>query len=196
VQQPESGAATSDAPLPLVPQHRLPDAFDGERFVAARSAPSQTNVSVTAAPIAATVRTIRANVGELEAAEDRFIAPAEEQRAKTRFVDASPLFAGFDAEQMVWDELKEMQEALDTAFTSPWTYGAIAGLGAISAGYLLWGLQAGSLVTSALASLPVWGSFDPLPVLEFWERDSKRKSHPKPDDEDPLLQPDSDLSLV
>jgi hypothetical protein len=53
---------------------------------------------------------------------------------------------------------------------------------------MLWGLQAGSLVTSALSSLPVWGSFDPLPVLEFWERESKRKDKLNSDEDDPLLQ--------
>jgi len=49
-------------------------------------------------------------------------------------------------------------------------------------------LQAGSLVTSALASLPVWGSFDPLPVLEFWERESKRKKRGEDEEEDLFLQ--------
>jgi len=40
----------------------------------------------------------------------------------------------------------------------------------IVAGYSLWVLRGVSLVASAIASLPVWGFFDPLPVLSRWEK--------------------------
>jgi VCBS repeat-containing protein len=38
-------------------------------------------------------------------------------------------------------------------------------VGTLSAGYLTWMLRASSLLASALASLPMWARFDPLPVL-------------------------------
>jgi hypothetical protein len=91
-------------------------------------------------------------------------------------------------EQALWRELRKLNESLEEVYISPWSYGAIAGLGALSAGYMLYGFQAGSLMTSALSSLPVWGSFDPLPVLEFWERDSKRKEQQRSEEDDPFLQ--------
>ena len=40
----------------------------------------------------------------------------------------------------------------------------------IVAGYSLWVLRGVSLVASAIASLPVWGFFDPMPVLSKWEK--------------------------
>ena len=44
-----------------------------------------------------------------------------------------------------------------------------------STGYVLWLLRAGPLVASVLSSLPAWRTFDPLPVLDFWERKKKKK---------------------
>ena len=43
-----------------------------------------------------------------------------------------------------------------------------------STGYVLWLLRAGPLVASVLSSLPAWRTFDPLPVLDFWERKKKK----------------------
>ena len=40
----------------------------------------------------------------------------------------------------------------------------------IVAGYSLWVLRGVSLIASAIASLPVWGFFDPMPVLSRWEK--------------------------
>ena len=44
-----------------------------------------------------------------------------------------------------------------------------------STGYVLWLLHAGPLVASVLSSLPAWRTFDPLPVLDFWESKKKKK---------------------
>jgi hypothetical protein len=135
----------------------------------------------------------RGATAELEAAENRSPAQGDALRAKPVIADKSLALGDSYSERMLWNEMREVNEALESVFSAPWTFGAIAGLGALSAGYVLWGLQAGSLVTSALSSLPVWGSFDPLPVLEFWERDSKRK---KLEEEDPLLQNEPQSSTV
>jgi hypothetical protein len=44
-----------------------------------------------------------------------------------------------------------------------------------SAGYVMWLLRAGPLVASILSSLPAWRTFDPLPVLDFWEKKKKEE---------------------
>jgi hypothetical protein len=98
-------------------------------------------------------------------------------------------------EQKLWDELRQISESLESTLASPWTYGAVAGMGVVSAGYLLWAFQAGSLVTTALSTLPVWGSFDPLPVLEFWERESKRKGQQNPEEDDPYLHSEAETGV-
>ena len=50
-----------------------------------------------------------------------------------------------------------------------------AGLTAtFSVGYLIWSLQAGSMTSMLLSSLPTWRAFDPLPVLEHERRRKKR----------------------
>ncbi|MHC4216596.1 MAG: hypothetical protein ACYSWP_24890, partial [Planctomycetota bacterium] len=40
--------------------------------------------------------------------------------------------------------------------------------GTLSAGYITWLMHSGALVTSMLASVPTWMSFDPLPILESY----------------------------
>ncbi len=55
------------------------------------------------------------------------------------------------------------------------------------AGYLVWLVQGGSLLMSVISTLPFWGWFDPLPVLDSWEKGSAgttksrwyRRSKPK-----------------
>lgn len=41
---------------------------------------------------------------------------------------------------------------------------------AFSAGYLLWCIQGGTLFMSMLTAVPFWTWFDPLPVLDSWDR--------------------------
>jgi len=54
--------------------------------------------------------------------------------------------------------------------------GVIGGmLTTASTGYVIWLLRAGPLVASVLSSLPAWRTFDPLPVLDFWERKKKKE---------------------
>ncbi|MBW1699849.1 MAG: cadherin domain-containing protein, partial [Deltaproteobacteria bacterium] len=56
----------------------------------------------------------------------------------------------------------------------------------IVAGYSLWVLRGVSLVASAMASLPVWGFFDPMPVLSRWEKTPQdpQQTEPESTDED------------
>jgi hypothetical protein len=79
--------------------------------------------------------------------------------------------------------------------------GAVSGATVLlSAGYLVWCLRGGALVASALSALPAWRSFDPLPVLEFWERQSKRdEEEPEedalPNEDEPEKSPAEEESL-
>ncbi|MFK8031921.1 MAG: cadherin-like domain-containing protein, partial [Gammaproteobacteria bacterium] len=55
--------------------------------------------------------------------------------------------------------------------------GAIAGSVALSAGFIVWLLRAGSLLGSLMASRPLWTSIDPLPI--FWAEDEQKSSGPQ-----------------
>jgi hypothetical protein len=43
-----------------------------------------------------------------------------------------------------------------------------------SAGYLFWAIRGGSLLSSLLCAIPAWRMLDPIPVLEFAERNRRR----------------------
>ena len=49
----------------------------------------------------------------------------------------------------------------------------LVGLGVVSAGYLAWAFNGGSLLAGALSATPMWMPFDPLAVLDFSDRASK-----------------------
>ena len=40
----------------------------------------------------------------------------------------------------------------------------------LSVGYVIWVLRGGSLLTAFMSSLPAWHAFDPLAVLQSFER--------------------------
>lgn len=58
----------------------------------------------------------------------------------------------------------------------------------VSAGYIVWALQGGFLVSRMLSSIPLWKGFDPLPVIDtkktVYELDenNKRKQEQKADE--------------
>ena len=49
----------------------------------------------------------------------------------------------------------------------------LVGLGVVSAGYLAWAFNGGSLLAGALSATPMWMPFDPLAVLDFSDRATK-----------------------
>jgi hypothetical protein len=61
----------------------------------------------------------------------------------------------------------------------------------LSAGYVAWCLRSGALLASAISSLPMWRSFDPLPVLEFWEK----KAHRRDKDDDELEEAAEEIAV-
>jgi fibronectin-binding autotransporter adhesin len=50
-----------------------------------------------------------------------------------------------------------------------------AAVTAVAAGSLLWMVQGGALLATALTALPFWRWVDPLPVLDAWEQDARRR---------------------
>jgi hypothetical protein len=46
----------------------------------------------------------------------------------------------------------------------------LVGLGIVSAGYLAWAFNGGSLLAGAISATPMWKPFDPLAVLDFKDR--------------------------
>jgi hypothetical protein len=58
--------------------------------------------------------------------------------------------------------------------------GAVVGVSAVaSVGYLVWTIKSGALISSFVAALPSWRVFDPLPVLDFWDKKKGKKNKPK-----------------
>ena len=49
----------------------------------------------------------------------------------------------------------------------------LVGLGIVSAGYLAWAFNGGSLLAGAISATPMWKPFDPLAVLDYTDRASK-----------------------
>jgi len=49
--------------------------------------------------------------------------------------------------------------------------GSASGIGAsVMVGYVMWAFRGASLLFSALAAMPMWKCFDPLPVLSQWKK--------------------------
>jgi hypothetical protein len=63
--------------------------------------------------------------------------------------------------------------------------GTAAGLGVIIGGFIIWMLRGVSMLSSVLATVPMWRFFDALPVLSKWEESrSGAKAAGKDEDED------------
>ncbi len=69
----------------------------------------------------------------------------------------------------------------------PWVFliGRVVGSTAVvttslSVGYVIWILRGGSVLTAFMSAMPAWQSFDPLPILQSFERQNE-------DEDDSLL---------
>jgi hypothetical protein len=91
---------------------------------------------------------------------------------------------------LLWDQLDTMaDQILPSGSVTTFTIGAAAGVSAVfSAGYVAWCLRSGALLASALSSLPMWRSFDPLPVLEFWEKRVRRRNRAEDEGEEDSIE--------
>jgi hypothetical protein len=97
---------------------------------------------------------------------------------------------------LLWDQLDTLaDEILPSGSATTFTIGTAAGVSAVfSAGYVAWCLRSGALLASAISALPMWRTFDPLPVLEFWEKRARRRG--RTDKDQPEQEEDSVETLV
>jgi len=74
---------------------------------------------------------------------------------------------------LVTDTLDEVQEDMHINLDMPeWMAGtALFSSVGMSAGYILWSLRGGYMIASLLSAMPAWTLVDPLPVLEYLDRE-------------------------
>jgi hypothetical protein len=54
----------------------------------------------------------------------------------------------------------------------------------MSVGYVIWCIRGGSLVATLLTTLPLWRWLDPLPVLDFHDRQAHKPKDGEEDNDD------------
>lgn len=79
-----------------------------------------------------------------------------------------------EAAFLPWETITAELEEKDFTTTEYFIVGTAGLTATLTVGYLVWSLQAGSLTSILLSSLPTWRSFDPLPVLEYERRRRRR----------------------
>ncbi|MCL5279171.1 MAG: cadherin domain-containing protein [Planctomycetes bacterium] len=111
--------------------------------------------------------------------------PQERGQGPTDINAASAALAeSVHAHTAMWSQVESMKGQMDRAAGMEHRQQAVAvgvatGLSvSFAAGYVIWLLRGGSLLASLLAASPLWKSFDPLPVLAFWEKRKKERSRP------------------
>ncbi len=77
----------------------------------------------------------------------------------------------FVLDTMVWQDLDELKKQVDNHnATTPVVAGTTAGVSSVvTAGYVLWTIRGGWLVSSLLAQMPAWQLVDPLLILDSLE---------------------------
>ena len=126
------------------------------------------------------------NSGEASAAEEAALLARGDARPGRRGLLANYRRAGLFDPEALWSNIQNIANQLKSPADdgTTLTVGAAAGLtAALSAGYMVWCLRAGTLLAGVLSSLPLWRSSNPLPVLEFWEK--KTKFEPDDFDQEP-----------
>ena len=74
-----------------------------------------------------------------------------------------------------WDGLDELEEIVDQAGEMQHlASGAVLGVSSgLTAGYVLWLMRGGYLLSCLLAQMPAWRFIDPLPVLDYLDKDEE-----------------------
>jgi hypothetical protein len=93
------------------------------------------------------------------------VTPGSPEQTELKDIDA--LFIQLDA------VARQLDSELSVVSLASDVIGGV--LTTASTGYVIWLLRAGPLLASVLSSLPAWRTFDPLPVLDFWERKKRKK---------------------
>ncbi len=111
--------------------------------------------------------------------------PEERVQDRTDVGTASAALAeSVHANAVMWSQVESMKGRMDQAARIQERENAIAvgvatGMSvSFAAGYVIWLLRGGALLASILAATPLWKSFDPLPVLAFWEKRKKQRRRP------------------
>ena len=95
--------------------------------------------------------------------------------------EASRIVDSVRANAAMWSQIESAGRELDQAANirnkrMQIVVGMVTGTSlSLTAGYLIWLLRGGSLLATVLAAMPMWRSFDPLPVLAFWNKRRKRR---------------------
>lgn len=72
-----------------------------------------------------------------------------------------------------WNEMNEVREQYQRHDLSTTTVATAASVtGVLTVGYVLWLVRGGLVMASLVSSVPMWQSFDPLPILQYAEDDS------------------------
>lgn len=97
---------------------------------------------------------------------------------------SAALAESLHANRAMWSQVESMKGQMDRTAEMQQRQQTIAvgmatGMSvSFAAGYVIWLLRGGSLLASLLAATPLWKSFDPLPVLAFWEKRKEQRRRP------------------
>jgi len=101
-----------------------------------------------------------------------------ESRIEENFITAATVFFSPEVMAQALDHLqRQIDDTLELeAGQEQLVIGAAAGFGAsVMVGYVLWAFRGSSLLLGALSAMPMWRSFDPLPVLLGSDKKSKEE---------------------
>ena len=88
---------------------------------------------------------------------------------------------GLTDQTVMWRSIDNMLDDLDEAFAKEehrnniLAYGLKGTTWSLSAGFVAWALRGGSLLATAMSSIPIWRGLDPLPILAMSARDRKKQ---------------------
>jgi hypothetical protein len=157
-------------------------------LAAASNSTPQAPANVGFAPVSNNSNRIASDAaqGNQERALDRFAPASALATSRTGSLNSPALQAqvfklqesmksvGFQQElKQMRDEVNQSIQLEKTVVTS-----TVAVSTGVSIGYVIWLLRGGVLISSLMASLPAWRSFDPLPILA----NSGRRDEPSDDD--------------
>ena len=112
-------------------------------------------------------------------------------------IDSDNGIASLTDHTVMWRSIDTMLNDIDNAFAEEehrnniLAYGMKGMTFSLSAGFVAWVLRGGSLLATAMSSIPIWRGLDPLPVLAMSAKDRKKERKAKEQDE----QDEDDLQI-
>jgi hypothetical protein len=195
VSQPDAedlNEGTPEQPMPQVPTETpaVPDATTAAGVL--RPQGKRSNVTPKREPVgtAGTPKETRSDDSSTPPADGntrREQAAKPEERVPDHTdikAESAAIAQSVHANRAMWSQVESMKGQMDRSAGMQQQQKAIAvgmatGMSvSFAAGYVIWLLRGGSLLASLLAATPLWKSFDPLPVLAFWEKNKKQRRRP------------------